>query len=319
MVRWLWSLVIALVCWASGPGVLAQGHPVASVLLVSSDSSPGYTQAAQAFELALSNAGVPASEVRQMLVSEVKTLQSTPGQVPLARLVVTLGLEAAQVLAQANGKAPLLCALLPRSSFARLLRSIGQRASGQFTALYLDQPLERQLALIRLALPRAKRLGVLLGPESASMLPVLRSRASATGFRLVEAQVDPAQGIFVALKPVLEDSDVLLALPDPAVFGSSSIQNILLSTFRAQVPMVGFSPAYVRAGALLSLHTTPTQVGVQAAALVLQALGGQSLPASPVEPTDFEVEVNLPVAHALGLSLQAQTLRQALRAFESSP
>ncbi len=289
------------------------------VLLVSSDASPGYAQAAQAFVQTLAKLGVPAADVRQMVVSEFKAQPSAAGPLSQARLVVTLGLEAAQALAQAQSNASVLCALLPRSSFARLMLGKSQRASGPFTALYLDQPQARQVALIRLALPRAKRLGVLVGPESVARVPSLKQQASAAGLSLVEAQVDPAQGIFSALKQVLQDSDVLLALPDPAVFGSSTIQNILLSTFRAKVPLVGFSPAYVRAGALLSLHTTPGQVGAQAAGLVAKALGGLGFPPTPVDPADFEVEVNQPVAHALGLNLQAQELRETLLAGETRP
>lgn len=47
--------------------------------------------------------------------------------------------------------------------------------------------------------------------------------------------------------------------------------------------MVAFSPAYARAGAVLSLHVTPTQAGVQAAALVLDVLRGRPLPGAPVK------------------------------------
>ena len=103
------------------------------------------------------------------------------------------------------------------------------------------------------------------------------------------------------------------------VYNSNSLQNILLTAFRAKVPMVAFSPAYVRAGALLSLHVTPAQVGAQALALVQGVLHEQALPSGPVESRDFEVGVNEHVARSLGLILDASALRLDLRRLERLP
>jgi len=45
----------------------------------------------------------------------------------------------------------------------------------------------------------------------------------------------------------------------------------------ANVPLVAFSPAYVRAGALLALYTTPTQAGSQAAHWALEVLANHEV------------------------------------------
>ncbi|MBV5297151.1 MAG: hypothetical protein JZU64_03165 [Rhodoferax sp.] len=289
-----------------------------AVLIVSSDSAAAFVDAAQALTEELLHAGISRYAIPQMTAAEWAA-SSKSGQAPQAQVLVALGTEAATLLATTVTKTPVLCALLPRSSFERVLRGSGRKPSSLLTALYLDQPLSRQLALIRLALPAAQRIGVLWGPESVARAPLLKSLAAAQGLTLAEAKMDSAEGVFPALKQVLGDCDVLLALPDPQVYHGSSIQNILLSAFRAGVPMVGFSPAYVRAGALLGLHVTPVQVGRQAASLVLEALQDRALPASPVESNDFEVGVNDHVARAMGLALNASNLRLALRRAERLP
>jgi ABC-type uncharacterized transport system substrate-binding protein len=125
--------------------------------------------------------------------------------------------------------------------------------------------------------------------------------------------------VFPGLKQVLDGSDVLLALADPQVYNSNSLQNILLTAFREKVPMLAFSPAYVRAGALFALYVTPVQAGVQAAALVLEVLHDRSLPATAVESSDFDVMVNEHVARALNLSLDGRALRLELRRLEQLP
>jgi ABC-type uncharacterized transport system substrate-binding protein len=200
-------------------------------------------------------------------------------------------------------------------SFERVLAESGRQPSALLTALYLNQPLTRQVELIRLALPKVRRVGVLWGDESRSQQAVLESVLQSRGLKLVSAHAKPAIPIFAELKTVLEESDLLLALPDPQVYNSASIQNILLSSFRAQVPMLAFSPAYVRAGALLALHSTPLQIGRQAGVVAYAALQGRPLGA-PQYPQDFSVSVNEHVARSLGLSLDARDLTERLRRME---
>ncbi len=314
-------LLIGLWLGLAGWSALAQSQVKLQVqprvVIVSSGNTAAYSDAAQSLIAQLEQGGVSPYDIWQMNVADLLA-QQTAGKLPRPRLFVALGTEASAALAIAPGGTPVLSALVPRSSFERVLRSSGRKVSAQFAAIYLDQPFARQLALVQLALPQAQRVGVLFGPDSVARAAMLRATAMAKHLTLVEASVDAPDGIFPALQLVL-DSDVLLALADPQVYNSNSIQNILLSALRAKVPMVAFSPAYVRAGALLSLHTTPVQAGHQAAAWVTDLLADRPWPSAAVEPDDFEVSVNVHVARALGLSLDAPTLRLELRRLEHLP
>lgn len=312
MLQCLRSLLLALALCLLGP--LAQAD--VRVVIVSSDSTAAYMEAAQALMDELARAGVSPYDVHRLSVPE---WTARPAQTAPPRIYVALGTQAAAALAASKVSAPVLATLIPRGSFERLLRRSGRNASANFTAIYLDQPLQRQLAMIRLALPQAKTLGVLWGPDSRPRALTLRIQATSVGLSLNEAGQDGKLNLFPDLQQVLDGSDVFLALADPQVFNSNTIQNILLTTFRAHVPMVAFSPAYVRAGALLSLHTTPEQVGRQAAALVQAALHGHLLPEQAVEANDFEVSVNAHVAAALSLSLDSNAIRLALRRQERLP
>ena len=291
------------------------------VVIVSSDASAAYAEAAQAALEALQRSGLSRYDIRQMTAAELAEAHRA-GSAPQPRVFLALGSQAVEVLAQDTAAwqlVPVLCALVPRGSFERIARQRNPKAANRFSAIYLDQPWRRQLALIRLALPQAQRLGVLWGPESVARATALRSLAKSEGFSLAEAQVEPQQGIFVALKQVLDAGDALLAVPDALVYNSNSIQSILLAAMRKLVPVVAFSPAYVRAGALMALYQTPTQAGQQAAGLLLDVLRGRSLPAIPIESSDFEVGVNRHVASALNLDLDPQALRLALRRQEHLP
>lgn len=292
----------------------AGAHAAVVVVIVSSERSPAYVEAAEALVNELERGGLPRDDMLELTASELAgTGHLTP------KLFVALGAEAASALAKTGSRIPVLSTLLPRRSFERVLLENGRKPSPQFSALFLNQPLSRQLDLIRLALPQTRRLGVLWGSESQGQAAALKALAQARGLEVVEATVDGTESIFPSLKRVLEGADLLLAMADPQVFNSSSIQNILLSSFRAKVPLVAFSPAYVRAGALLAVYVTPTQIGRQTASLVQGVLRGNVLPTMPIYSQDFSVAVNDNVARSLGLKLDAQVLRERLRRREGAP
>lgn len=285
-----------------------------TVVVVSSEASGAYVAASEALVSELVRGGLTGGDVLQMTATEFDGAQ------PLApKLFIALGARAALALARAPLAAPVFCTLLPRSAFERVLQASGRKASAQFSALFLDQPLSRQLALVRLALPDATRLGVLYGPESKALAPVLGGLAVNSGLAVVEAQIGRDDQAFTSLRQVLADSDVLLALADPEVFNTNSLQNILLASFRARVPMVAFSPGYVRAGALLALYVTPVQIGQQAGEIARGVLQGKALPTQPAYAQRFSISVNAHVARSLGLDLDAGVLSSQLRRREGAP
>lgn len=294
-------------------GAVGSVRAGALVVIVSSERSTAYVEAASALLSELERLGVSRADTRQQTALE---FQNTGPDSP--RLVVALGAQAAQAVAKTEPKYAVLCALLPRTSFESVMRETGKKSSEQFSALLLDQPMGRQLELVRLALPAAKNVGVLWGPESKSTEPALKAQAALKLLSLVEGRVTNENALFPQLKKVLAEADVLLALADQQVFNAQTIQNILLTSFRAQVPLVGFSPAYVRAGALLAVFSTPEQIGRQVAGLAKEVLLGKGLPAVPQYPSSFSVLVNDHVARSLGLSLDAALLTARLKSTESA-
>ncbi|OYU43768.1 MAG: hypothetical protein CFE44_16580 [Burkholderiales bacterium PBB4] len=287
----------------------------ATVALVLSDKSAGYTEVARTITSELERSGLAASEIVQLAESE---LQAKDASVPAVKVFVSIGSEAfKRVLAQ-DARTAVVAVLLPRSGFDRVLKDANRRALGNVSAVVLDQPFARRVELLRLALPDAKHVGVLMGPESVASQTALGQALQARGLVMEGALVADSGALFTSLKSVLEQADVLMAVADPVVYSSSTIANILLTTYRAGIPMLAFSPAYVKAGALLALYATPHQLGVQAAGLARQALQGS--PSSGVQfPADFEIAVNEHVARSMGLKIDAKTLTEKLLSAGKKP
>ncbi|MBS3935026.1 MAG: hypothetical protein KGZ43_02540, partial [Sulfuritalea sp.] len=241
-------------------------------------------------------------------------------------LIVAVGVAALDGVLESLGRrddswarVPLLATMTPQAVFQarRAAPVIGPR---QFSAALIDQPFARQLALIRLALPQHRRVGVLAGPQTRPFLGALEKEGLARGLGLYASRpVGAADEIYPALRGALDESDVILALPDPLIYNSASLQNILLATYRARTPLVAFSPAYVRAGATLALYSTPAQLARGAAAMVRQWHAGRSLPPAQ-KPREFEVAVNARVAASLNLSIEPPAaLAAELRRLEGRP
>jgi len=267
------------------------------VWLAVSDSGGAYAEAADAARKEIQRGSAAAVEVlpwQQFLV---------PGRAP-PRLVVAVGSGAFAGLAESDLRAPLLATLLPRAAFERHADKAG-RNGRIHSALFLDQPVARQLDLLRVALPERRRVGVLLGPESRLLAPQLRRAAADRGIALTSVETAADANPFPLLRELLEDSDLLLALPDPYIYNGLTIQNILTATYRKRIPLIGFSPAYLKAGALLSIYSTPTQIGVQTGEIVRAVLAGRPMP-PPQAPRDFSVGVNTDVARSLGIAAEAE-------------
>ncbi len=247
-------------------------------------------------------------------------LDSGTGALP--QLVLTLGIEAYQqgversLSRPAWQGVPVLAALLPQAQFP----ASAARGSWRAAAVLLDQPLERIAQLLRLALPQHLRIGVLFGPDSASLRPALGRALSARGLKLVAQTVaDGGENLYPVLRAVLDDADLLLALPDKQVFQTANMHNILLAAYRRRVPVVSYSAAHVRAGALLSLHTEPANVARQLASALRQWQAGNGLP-PPALASSASVAINDQVARSIGLSLPpALELERALASRGSAP
>ncbi|MCF8208449.1 MAG: hypothetical protein K9K38_03445 [Rhodoferax sp.] len=286
----------------------------ATVAIVLSERTQSYMEAAEAVKESLRRVSTLQIDVVQLGGSAViDDLTRSP-----PKLFIALGAAAfAGVLAK-EVRVPVIAALIPKLSFERLLRDRGKSGSAPVSSVYLDQPVGRQLDLLRLALPEARRVGVLFGRESVLQKAAWLAQVQSRNLQLESDLLVGGESQFAGLKDLLSQVDVLLALADPQIFNSASVPHILLATYRARVPVLAFSQAYVKAGALLALYSTPAQAGTQAGAMARGFLAGDALP-EPQDPIDFQVSVNTYVARSLGLDLDEAALKVRLRNMERRP
>lgn len=294
---------------------LAGGLPVdalaAQVLLLLSEESSAFSEATEAIVSELRSAG----HRTQSLSLPLRTDESAA--LTGNALIITLGTRAAQTVSSLAPRSLVLHTLLPRSAFEKLTtRGDDLR---RVSAVFIDQPASRQIELLRIALPDWTRAAFVTSRESSELGQRLVASARDKRLRPVLEQLNEESELYPTLQRVLADPAVLVAVPDATLFNNRTISNILLTAYHQRSPVVGFSPAYVKAGALIALYSTPAQIGQQAGEAARAGLASGSLP-PPAAPRHFRVGTNRYVARSLGINLDdAAVLQERLERSEGLP
>lgn len=267
------------------------------------------------FDIIMSRNASAYQEVADRITQQVK--QGFPGAIIVhhdlehdrpegvnAQLVVTIGVQAAEWALSQPNDTPVLATLIPQDTYESISANLDNPGQHEHSAIFLDQPIYRQINLLTALFPRSRTVSTLLGPLSIKHLPELQRLATENNLSLASASMMEGDNVIKKLRPILNDTDVFLATPDPVVFNRQSLPAVLLTTYRSRTPVIGFSHAYVNAGALAATYSTPEQIGRQTAEhidawLIYQQ---EKLP-PPSHPKYFSVAINQQVAQSLGIRL----------------
>ncbi len=153
-------------------------------------------------------------------------------------------------------------------------------------------------------MPDKDKVGVLLGSYSGIEKKQLQQIIRNMGLKPVVINVNN-NNIGSTLENHLYDKvDVLLAQPDPSVYNKKTVMTVLLSSYRHNVPVFGYSAAFVKSGATAAIYSSPMDMGQHIGDEVAKfaASNNRSLP-PPAFPRYFSVNTNRRVARSLKINL----------------
>ena len=190
------------------------------------------------------------------------------------------------------------------------------RPGGNVTgiSLYYGELGPKRLELLQELVPKARIVGIVLNPSNPSSNSYLAAVQRAVRTRGgIDLQVLEArnnvelQSAFLALKQ--RGADALLVAPDP-FFGRSSLPVDLAR--QHAIPTIYTTREAVASGGLASYGTSLKGAYRQAGNYVGRILKGESPADLPVlQPTKFELAINLKTAKALGIALSLTLQAQA--------
>lgn len=224
----------------------------------------------------------------------------------LPELLLAIGTRACETALQlSEHRSDIVCTFLPSQTFLRLLdqyRTGSAHTNTRVTAIFMDQPLQRQIQLARLIDPEAESIGTVFGNSSVYQQQAFETLSIAVGLKAQYAFLDEQQNPVQVLTPVIQRSDIFLALPDSASFNRNVTRWSLYITLRNRVPLIGYSASYTEAGAVISMYTTPQQIARQTSQVLNQITSTDVMP-EPAYPLEFTLNINQSAARTLRLDL----------------
>ncbi|MFC5480531.1 hypothetical protein [Massilia suwonensis] len=170
------------------------------------------------------------------------------------------------------------------------------------TAVYAEPAPGDQLRLAALLYRRPVRAAAILGPDTDYLQPLLAGQAD-----VLQAGRDDNLGDVLTR---LQRHEVLLALPDSAIYNPENIRNILLSTYRRKQAVIGFSADMVKVGALATTYSEIEDINAQVAEMAASFVASGELPA-PQFPRYFRTTINEGVARSLDIVVSPEARRFA--------
>ena len=146
--------------------------------------------------------------------------------------------------------------------------------------------------------------------SSNAALKIAEITGAQLGINLITHPVKNDQAeMLEAIRNIPSEADAIFLLPD--VLAISLIDEIVAESIRQMIPLSAPTASSVEKGALISFGISFYESGEQAARLADQILSGTHPSDLPVETGEFNLDINLKTAAAMGLTIPDTILDQA--------
>jgi ABC-type uncharacterized transport system substrate-binding protein len=214
-----------------------------------------------------------------------------------SRVVIAVGSRALSEVRAHHPGTPVVSAMVLR----------GNDAEPGIRHVDLDLPLAAQLAAMKSLWPGRTHAGIIRYPaQSRYPAELLGAIARKEGFSLLVIDCDGPAQLLKAIGTFKGKVDFVLCPPDSDLYNAVTIKPLVLASLEQRVPLVGFSPAFVRAGAAAGIFPDYADLGRQSAEVALRVLRGEDHGAPNESPRKIQVAVNQRVTRLLGLQFRPE-------------
>ncbi len=171
----------------------------------------------------------------------------------------------------------------------------------------LDIPIAAQLIAMKSLWPGRMRAGIIRNPaQSRYTAELLETLARKEGFSLLVIDCDGPAHLLKTMGAFKGRVDFVLCPPDSELYNAVTIKPLVMASLEQRLPLVGFSPSFVRAGAAAGIFPDYADLGRQAAEVALRVLRGEEHGAPNESPRKVLVAVNQRVARLLGVEFRPE-------------
>lgn len=256
------------------------------------------------FQTAQGNTGTAAQIARQYV-----------GENP--DVIVAIGTPSAQAVVAATKTIPVVFGAITDPIAAQLVKDRG--ASGtNVTGVSDELPLEASIALIKDALPEAKRVGMVYNPgevNSKVVVDRLKELMPEHGLTLVEAAAPRTVDVSSAARSLVGKADVIFSTTDNNVI--ATYESLTKVSLDSKLPLIASDTDSVPRGAIAALGLNYNQLGQQTGDMVARILNGEK-PGDIIWETsnDLSVHLNKKMADQIDVTFSDELLKSAEKVIE---
>lgn len=230
---------------------------------------------------------------------------------PEIKVIVTVGSQATADVARTIQNIPIVFSMVLEPE--RILNK-----QDNVVGASLNIPFKLQLEMIKNVLPTVKTVGIIYDPQrNGASVKKNIDQAEQFGLHIKTFAVSSPKGIPAALTRVNEETDVLLGIVDSTVYTSRTTEFIIRYTIKKQLPFIGISSSYVKAGALCALVFDNQDIGRQTAQLTEQILSGTPMAElHNSEPEKIHLAINLRTADIIDVRIPKKIQEKAAIIYE---
>lgn len=221
-------------------------------------------------------------------------------------LYIAVGNRSFQYLLERKVSAPILAIFISRLSFQRILDTHGKNLKkSKISAVFSDPAPIQQLYLTKYLFPNSPKSTVIVSNRTAFLQRELKDASNKTGVPLQIVVHTKNHNIGKTLHEI-ETASVILALPDSSIYNTETIPRIILSAYRHNQSIIGFSRQFVEAGGLATVYTDTAHIQHEVID-ILEKYITRGILSSPTYPRLFGIEINERVSDSYNLILPSES------------
>ena len=230
------------------------------------------------------------------------------------KLIAAISTPAAQAMANATNKIPIICTAIADFENAKLMKSEKQPDSN-VTGTHDRGPLDKQVALIKEIQPNIKKLGIIYNSSeinSVIQAQKLKDACKPLGIDVIELTVNSVNDVQQVAEGFLGGKVDAIFVPTDNII-ASSIPTLMAVANKEKIPVYGAEQGHVKSGVLASESISFYDIGHRAGEMAAEILkGNKTVKDFPVEGADkSKLYINKNEMDTLGIKIHQSVLDSA--------
>jgi putative ABC transport system substrate-binding protein len=203
------------------------------------------------------------------------------------KVILAVGLRAAKILKMQVNDVPIVFCM----AMHPIINGLRTETS---TGVHLEPSVVDQLNAVTKIIPHVKRIGIIYDPNRTGRLVAeFRDAAAELKMEIKAVPVKNREEAHKALTEMPKQAQALWLIRDPTVLTRTFFNQALVIQFKERMPLIAYSPQFVKKGAFFSYSASYKRQGKKAAEIVKALIAGKSLTELNVAHPDGTIAFNV--------------------------